>query len=131
MKTKAADRIKKKAKERKALIKYLDTLVSQIVILRDGKCVICGSKETLGCGHLFTRNAYSTRWDMKNCAAQCWPCNFRHEYDHYPYNAWFIKKYGEGELEALHRRFVEPHKWSTPDLQEMAEIMTKTLEKLI
>ena len=74
---------------RKGLVKKLDKLVSQIVILRDKKCVVCGSTNRLGCGHLFTRRYYSTRWDLQYCYAHCWKCNFKNELDRYPFTYFY------------------------------------------
>ena len=91
---------------RKGLVRALDKLVSQIVILRDKKCVVCGSTNKLGCGHLFTRTYYSTRWDLQNCHAQCRNCNFRHEHDPYPYTEYYLNKFGKQSYDLLHARHV-------------------------
>ena len=91
---------------RKGLVKKLDKLVSQIVILRDKKCVVCNSTNRLGCGHLFTRRYYSTRWDLQNCHAQCWKCNFKHELDPYPFTDFYLTKFGKPSYDALHARHV-------------------------
>lgn len=107
--------------ERKKLVKKLDDITSKIVRLRDKKCITCGSMERLGCGHLFSRQAYSTRWDLKNCHAQCWGCNFRHEYDFYRYEQMFKNKYGEEDYHELYRRFNNPHKFSDKELRELLE----------
>ncbi len=106
---------------RKGLIRKLDKLVSQIVITRDSRCVTCGSSFRLGCGHIFTRGAYSTRWDLENCWAQCWPCNYRHEFDPYPFINWFIKKYGQEKLDKLHTRYRTLRKWKDFELVELYE----------
>jgi 5-methylcytosine-specific restriction endonuclease McrA len=113
---------------RKGLVKKLDHVVSQIVIARDKKCVICGSTEKLGCGHLFSRVAFSTRWDLDNCYASCWPCNFRHEYDPYPMmEAVKHFKLFDVNIEALHRKYVTPHKYTTPQLEELYNELSKPI----
>ena len=112
---------------RKGLVKKLDSLVSKIVVARDKKCVVCGSVERLGCGHLFTRQAYSTRWDLENCNTQCWGCNYRHEYDPYPYTQVMIKKYGQKKVDEIHNRFRQARPIKTHELEELRE----TLEELL
>jgi len=93
---------------RKGLIKKLDKLVSEIVIARDKACVVCGSKEKLGCGHVFSRKHLATRFDVTsdgNCHCQCWPCNFKHTFDTYPYNNWYVKKFGKKKFQQLYDRW--------------------------
>jgi len=104
-------------------------VVSQIVIKRDGRCVICGSTEKLGNGHLFTRTAYSTRWDLVNSNCQCWSHNYLHEYDPAPYTTWFIKKYGMNAYETLHLKFATTHKYSDAQLVELLEELQKVLKQ--
>jgi hypothetical protein len=59
----------------KPIVKQLDSLVSKIVIARDKKCVLCGSKTGLGCGHFIKRRYYGVRWDLRNCNCLCNLCN--------------------------------------------------------
>ena len=75
---------KKKTSDRKRLVKKLDKVFSQYIRFRDQRCVTCGSRENLQCGHLFSRTAYSTRWHPRNAFCQCSSCNLRHEHDPYP-----------------------------------------------
>ena len=112
---------------RKGLVKKLDALVSQIVILRDKKCVVCNSTKRLGCGHLFTRRYYSTRWDLQNCHCQCWSCNFKHELDPHPYTTFYLNKYGRSGYDALHSR----HVLVTPVKDWQLAILRDTLEKIL
>jgi hypothetical protein len=111
----------KKKISRRSLVKKLDAIVSQYIRARDKKCVVCGSTEKLTNGHLFSRQAYSTRWDEVNCHCQCWGCNYRHEFDYYPYEQWFKNKYGEERYHELHRQFVTPRKFKDFQLLEMIE----------
>jgi hypothetical protein len=105
-----------KKPSRKTIVRKLDKIVSQIVIERDGKCVVCGTTNNLTCGHLFSRVAYSTRWDLDNCYAQCLSCNLKHEYDPYPMMKVIEEKLGKKMVEAMHRRYVTPHKFKTYEL---------------
>lgn len=88
---------------RKGLVKALDTVVSLIVRLRDKRCVVCGSKEDLTCGHLITRSKYKVRWNLKNCHAQCRGCNLSHEYNPHPFTQWFISVFGFQDYKDLIR----------------------------
>lgn len=106
---------------RQKLVKKLDTEFSLYIRERDGHCVTCGSAERLTNGHLFSRVAHSTRWSELNCHCQCWGCNYRHEFDPYPFLNWFENKFGKEALDELHREFVTPRKYKDHDLQELFE----------
>ena len=89
-----------KTQTRKQLVKACDTELSLSVREEHPACVICGSTKNLTCGHLFSRVAFSTRWERLNVATQCAGCNLRHEYDPHKFTLWFIKLHG---LEAYER----------------------------
>jgi len=108
---------------RKRIVQNLDREVSKYVRARDGACVVCGSVDQLTNGHLFSRIAYSTRWDLLNCHAQCWGCNYSHEYDFYPFQRWFISKFGQEGFDELYSRFKTPRKFSNPELAALLEEM--------
>jgi len=112
---------------RKGLIKKLDSIVSKIVIDRDSRCMCCGTTNQLTAGHLFSRRGYSTRWDLDNVYAQCWPCNYKQKVtgDPYPLMNYAIKKHGQKLIDELHRRYVTPHKFKTYEL----ELLYQNLEK--
>jgi hypothetical protein len=117
---------------RKGIVKKLDKVVSDIVILRDGKCVVCGSTSTLGAGHIFSRKAHNTRWDMSemgNVHCQCWPCNLRHVRDQYPYFQWYINKFGQTRFDQLRREFKTTRKYKTFELIELWAELVKILDK--
>jgi hypothetical protein len=127
---------------RKGLVRKLDALVKQIVIARDGMCIVCGTTSNLTPGHLFSRVAYSTRWDLDNVYAQCLNCNFRHESDPYPMTQAVLEifagareikdpndfKYDEAneKLEALHYKYVHPVKFKTFELEELYNNLSKS-----
>lgn len=106
---------------RKEIVRKLDKLISEIVKERDGKCVTCGSTDRLTAGHIFSRVAYSTRWDLENVWTQCWGCNYRHEFDPYPFQRWFAAKFGQKKLDELWGRFHTPRKFKTHELIELYE----------
>ena len=109
---------------RKGLVRKLDKAVSLFVIARDKFCVTCGSSQNLTAGHLFSRIAYSTRWDFENVFAQCLSCNLRHEYDPYPLTNYYLGRFGKAGYDQLHSRYVTPRKFKDFELQEMLERLT-------
>ena len=119
--------VRVKKTSRKALVRKLDSLVSKYVIARDKKCVNCGKRENLTGGHLFSRAAYSTRWDVNNVFCQCIGCNMRHEYDPYPLTSYFIEKYNMVEYDALHYKYSHPKKFKDYELQEMIKLFEGAL----
>lgn len=116
---------KKRAKRakmptRKSLVNKADSLVSQIVRLRDRKCVECGSIEKLTNGHVLSRRSYSTRWDFTNCYAQCWPCNFKAAMTSAAsYHAWYVRTFGADSFDRLYRLWEGGRKWSRLELIEL------------
>ena len=109
--------LRKNQARRKELVKKLDKLVGDIVKLRDKKCIVCGTTERLTPGHLFSRVAYSTRWELHNLWAQCISCNFRHELDAYPMLQEVSKRIGVKEIDELHRLYSTPVQFKTYQLQ--------------
>lgn len=112
---------------RKGIVRKLDKIVGDIVKARDGKCIVCECRSTLEPGHLFSRIAYSTRWDLENVYAQCHLCNFRHENDPYPMMDMVERILSKKKVEALHRRYVTPRKFKTFELEELYETLKHEL----
>lgn len=113
--------MKRKTKQSlmRILKKKIDRLFSEYIRLRDGNtCVLCGSSEHPQCGHLFSRVALSTRWDPENSYCQCSGCNLRHEHDSYPYNNWFITKFGKEKWDELHRKWNTVRQWTMQELED-------------
>jgi hypothetical protein len=106
---------------RKSLVRTLDKAFGDYIKERDRQCVCCGeiNQELLQCGHLFTRAAYSTRWDERNAFCQCSSCNLRHEYDPGDLTNYFLRKFGQGEYALLHRIHRTPRKYRDAELQEL------------
>jgi hypothetical protein len=92
------------SKQRKSLVRQLDKAFGDFIKARDKRCVTCGAVENLQCGHLFSRVAYSTRWDEKNAFCQCRSCNMRHEYDPGPLTVYFLERFGPDVYAELHRK---------------------------
>jgi len=101
------------------MIRKLDMMYSHYIRERDKRCVTCGRTTDLTNGHLFSRVNHSTRWDGRNCHAQCKGCNFRHEFDPYPFNSFFIRKFGQEAWDELYREHRTVRKFSNSELAEM------------
>ena len=109
---------------RKTLVRNLDKAVSEFVRKRDKACVQCGTTQRLGCGHIFTRKNYSTRWDISgdgNCHTQCWPCNYSHGSDQWPYFKWYIEKFGQEAFDELRFRHKQTRKFKNFELQGLLD----------
>ncbi len=107
---------------RKSLVRTLDKAFGDFIKLRDEKCVTCGATEHLQCGHLFSRVAYSTRWDDRNAFCQCRSCNMRHEYDPGPLTMHFLKEYSDMAYSCLHRLHHTTVKYTDADLERFIEL---------
>ena len=119
-----------KKTDRQKIVDKLDKIVSEIVVARDKNCVQCGASHQpqaghrLGSGHVFSRKAFSTRWEITpggNVHAQCWPCNRKHVFDSYLYFDWYVKKFGQKAFDKLRRRFKTVAKYKTFELEEIYE----------
>ena len=106
---------------RKGWVRKLDAICREIVLLRDGSCAICGTKNQPTPGHVFSRVAYSTRWDLTNIYQQCLSHNFRHEIDPYPFLSYAEKVLGKNGLEKLHLKYNTPKKLRDWELEAMYE----------
>ena len=88
----------------------LDRVFSEYIRRRDADqngliiCISCGKiapwKES-DCGHYINRKHNSTRYDEKNCNAQCRSCNRFDEGNIQGYRKGLISKYGEKAVELL------------------------------
>lgn len=124
--------MKRKTKQSlmRILKKKLDKKFSEYIRLRDNfTCVLCGNKERPQCGHVFSRSSHNTRWDEKNSFCQCSGCNMRHEFDPYPYNNWFIEKFGKDAWDQMHQKWNTVRQWSMQELEdEIARLDIKIKE---
>lgn len=94
----------------KTLVRKLDRVFSEWVRLRDSddqgycRCITCGSLaywREMHNGHFQGRRDYPTRWDTRNCHAQCESCNSFHEGYKERYAREIDKRYGEGTAAIL------------------------------
>jgi len=115
---------------RKKLVAKLDRVFSKYIRARDKRCVICGRTDKLTCGHLFSRVAYSTRWEPDNAFCQCTGCNLSHEHDPLPLVRYAEKIHGKEKIDALHRTYRTTRKFSDADLRELIDKYKEKYERL-
>lgn len=116
---------------RKGLVKKADTAFSLYIRARDGhQCVLCGSRDMIQCGHIFSRVAYSTRWDEDNAYAQCASCNMKHEHNAYPFLEWCRKKKGQKKMDELFRKWNSTVKYHDAELEAIAQEYKEKREHL-
>jgi len=113
--------------KRKALVAKADKYFSLYIRKRDEICVTCGARDNLQCGHLFSRIAYSTRWDEYNAYCQCRSCNLYHEACPAPLTNYFLSKYGQGAYMALYQKYRTTHKYYDAELDELANYYKEKL----
>jgi len=105
----------------------LDRAFSKFIRLRDSdngvcQCVTCHKFvdiKKIHCGHFMTRNCMSTRWDEKNCNAQCNGCNTFRDGRQWEHGEAIDKKYGPGTAEKLNIKSKLTKKWHKFELKEM------------
>jgi Bacteriophage Lambda NinG protein len=96
----------------------LDKETSRIVRARDRRCVTCGSTRRLECSHFYSRAYVATRFDLRNCNAQCHACNLRHNYDPLPYLNYMQEHYGQEVIDELNALRMSLRKVSDAELSE-------------
>lgn len=121
--------------KRSTIVKKLDKVFSQYIRERDkNRCFTCGKEKSpediMTCGHLFSRIAYSTRWDELNAHCQCWPCNYRHEFDFELYRRQYVKVHGIKQYDKIYLRFKKPVKFADWELLEILEHYKNKLQTL-
>ena len=99
-----------KSKSINQLVADLDKVFSIFIRLRDidadgfSYCVTCGKPMTLKtsqCGHFISRRHFSTRWEEKNCAAQCVGCNMFAQGKQYEFGLAIDMRFGVGTAQKL------------------------------
>ena len=117
-------------KERKALIKKLDTLCRKILLKRDlryGDCFNCISCKRLypinvaQVGHYISRRHYAVRWDLRNINLQCSHCNYRLSGNPIEYEKTLLEMYGKAEVDWLKTFYRESPGYSVFDLQQLVK----------
>lgn len=119
-----------------------DAWMSKYIRLRDAdengycRCITCGKimfwQDDHRCqnGHYIGRGNMNTRFDEKNCHAQCFDCNCNHEGWKQHYEKALIEKYGEQEVALLEKRGHEFRKFSAFELRAIADYYRKRFNEL-
>lgn len=124
--------MKRKPKsERKRLVKALDTAFSLYVRKRDKNvCQICGSYKQPQCGHILSRVAHSTRWDLTNACCMCAKCNLLNEFQPQHVISWYIHNHGLKAWDDLCFRYNQPRKWQEDELRMLIDYYQAQLKVL-
>ena len=99
---------------RKGLERKLQSLMREIVIIRDKKCVTCPiwrellsswnvNDPILQAGHYYSRGAKSIKYDLRNVHLQCKTCNARHRFQQEAFTLYLNRKFGTKWLDELTR----------------------------
>jgi len=126
-----------KEKTRSQLIKILDDMVSNFILVKvcKGKCMRCGKKHTqyenkkgemkwdnYGCSHYWARDYMGARFEEDNLDGLCWlPCHSQKwEHDkNGQYRDYMLKKLGKKKYKLLEMKARAVTKFSTQDIKFM------------
>lgn len=114
--------------ERASLIKKLDDVVRDIVLLRDSECITCGSRQNLTAGHYLKPRHLTVRWDLLNVHAQCWECNSSDDFGRYV--AAMLGRFDADKVEDLVRRSRIDYKFTNTELQDIYVELKSYLKQL-
>lgn len=133
-------------KERKLIIKEIDTLVQKAVRYRDtepgvdgrwGRCISCRRMlpfEKLQGGHFQSRKHWATRWLWECVNAQCENCNgpsgppkYGLAGNYVEYRKVMVKRHGNKQVEAWEEL---KNKGREPSLVEAREIRDRVIEEI-
>ena len=136
--------LKKKSKKPTVTVlkKKLDTIFSKYIRLKDANalgfvdCYTCGvtkqwQKDGMQAGHFMSRKHTITRWDERNVKPQCYTCNCHYYGRQYEFGLALNKEYGEGTSEELLITSKQTQKNNTNDLQDLIELYTNKLDRLL
>lgn len=117
----------------------LDKIFSNFIRLRDATtqgyvvCISCGkiiAWKQSDCGHFVNRSHMATRFNEKNCNAQCRSCNRFDEGNNIGYTRGLIKKYSKGVIDELYVLKHQVSKLSEFDYKCLISIYTKKVKEL-
>jgi len=125
-------------KTKKQLVKALDTVIRQILKKSYPKiCVTCKqpidwfnpreNPRGLQVGHYISRTCTPLRWELRNVAPQCSPCNWKHENNPAAYTLYMLEKYGQSVIEEFNTIYKDKraYKLSLIDLQVKLDQLTE------
>ena len=116
----------------KSLKKKIDILRRDYIRKRDskngyGNCISCGIRKAvadLQVGHYYKRQHDFTTallTELRNVALQCEQCNGYRHGNQTGFAIGLIKKYGDGILQELERKFRTPTYWGIISLKKVVE----------
>ena len=121
------------------LKKELDKWFSLYIRLRDShnglvQCFTCGVvkhyKKGMQCGHFQSRRFMATRYDEKNCSAQCVACNMFRAGEQYRFALAIDAKYGEGTAEDLQYKARQIQKFARSDYEDKLTYYKEAVKNL-
>ncbi len=109
-------RHKKSKWSTKSALKKADTLFSNEIRARDGKCLFPGCKVTdpkkLQNSHYIGRAVSSTRFDPDNCIALCWLHHFKDKMLGFEYQKQTLEEHGwDGQYTIFMRNLLGPERY--------------------
>lgn len=111
--------------EYKSLVTELDRLCSRYIILRDMRCVTCGTRSELTCSHFIKRACMFFRFDIYfNLHCQCATCNNMHNTNRLWYTRYMKSIFAGGDAmmqaaEQVGREMMDKaFSWTVPELRE-------------
>lgn len=122
------------------LQKKLDLIFSQYIRLRDAnqngfcKCITCNCMwqwRLIHNGHYIPRQHIATRYDERNCHAQCPTCNIGLRGNTGKYKRALIERYGVKALEELESSRHAITKWTVSDYQEKISYYKNEVKRLL
>lgn len=128
-----------KTTERQKLVHKLDDAFSEYIRLRDADsngivtCITCGDKHhwrEVDCGHFVPRGNMATRWELKNCHAQCRLCNSTIDGKYNEHAEAIDRNYGNGQAIILVQLGRTERHFSEYELQGMIEELRKEIKAL-
>ena len=102
--------------------KKADAVFSKWIRARDKKCVTCGSRGNLQCGHFVSRSCNQLRYGERNCHAQCVGCNIFKNGNMVEYAVFMEKTYGHGIIQELKKEKVKTRQFSIKDLEDIINL---------
>lgn len=143
-----ADRPKKRKKKtpRQLITRDLDTIVREIVFLRDNQSAPLVYKAALDAqgayeytvnhsgtpqpGHVISRAKMAVRWDLRNVHKQDASDNLLHEFYPEVYNQWYINTFGLESWNDLINESRVISKYSMDDLETLYIELTEIRKRL-
>ena len=117
----------------------LDRIFSEYIRLRDSdangycRCISCGAVHhwrDVDCGHYVNRSHMATRFDERNCNAQCRKCNRFDEGNNIGYTKGLIAKYGDKVIDELYVKKYSISKMSKAEFEILIDHYKNEVKKL-